>query len=75
MSRHALCVGINSYPDPRNRLEGCVNDAKCWKRYLAGQGFHVTLLTDKRATFDNMMGGNNRIQRRRGEQEVTRRQP
>src|SRR5205814_203413 len=24
--RRALLIGINNYPDPRNQLEGCVND-------------------------------------------------
>ena len=27
MAKRALLVGINRYPDPRNNLKGCVNDA------------------------------------------------
>jgi len=28
MARKALLVGINRYPDPENRLNGCVNDVR-----------------------------------------------
>ncbi len=55
MRRRALLVGINHYPDPRNNLKGCVNDALQVSRMLQ-EGFlfddvrQIRLLTDERAT-------------------------
>ena len=50
----AFLVGINRYPDPRNNLKGCVNDALLMAKTLKEQyGFQtgdVQLLTDNRAT-------------------------
>jgi len=30
----ALCIGINTYPNPANNLSGCVNDANDWANTL-----------------------------------------
>jgi hypothetical protein len=53
-AKKALLVGINRYPDPRNNLKGCVNDALLMSKVLREQyGFQtrdVRLLTDSRAT-------------------------
>jgi len=34
MKKVAVCIGLNLYPDPRNDLKGCVNDANDWATYL-----------------------------------------
>ncbi len=62
MKRKAFLVGINRYPDPRNNLKGCVNDALLMAKTLREQfGFtgpsDVTLLTDERATTANIRKG------------------
>jgi len=52
----ALCMGINEYPDPRNRLSGCVNDATDWSTLLGGTyGFNVKTLLDSQVTSRNFM--------------------
>lgn len=51
--RRALLVGINDYPDPANRLDGCVNDAYLISAALQECGFaaeEIRLVTDSRAT-------------------------
>ena len=51
--RRALLVGINNYPDPANRLEGCVNDTFLVSSLLQERGFapeNIRLLLDERAT-------------------------
>lgn len=49
--KRALCVGINDYPNPANRLGGCVNDATDWWNVLTGQfGFEAVRLLDGQAT-------------------------
>jgi len=49
--KRAICVGINNYPGTVNDLEGCVNDAEDWERYLLEIGFdEVTTILDKSAT-------------------------
>jgi hypothetical protein len=57
MKKIALCVGINKYPDPRNNLRGCVNDAKDIRKILKNKyGFDkVILLTDRQATYRNIV--------------------
>lgn len=59
MTKKALCVGINDYPNVNNDLNGCVNDAKAWADLLVGHyGFapaDVTLLLDAQATKANIM--------------------
>jgi hypothetical protein len=51
-SKKALCVGINNYPEPRNRLEGCIGDARTWSKLLQEvKGFPTPdILIDSEAT-------------------------
>ena len=53
--KKAVVVGINNYPDPRNRLPSCVNDANRFGQLLNNQfGFtDVRTLLDGDATHDN----------------------
>ncbi len=57
--QRALLVGINQYPDPANRLHGCVNDVQDMAKFLtASCGFDsadIRLLCDKRATREAIM--------------------
>lgn len=51
--RRALIVGIDAYPDPGMRLEGCVNDAFLMSEILQENGFeasNIRLLLNERAT-------------------------
>jgi hypothetical protein len=51
--RRALLVGINQYPDPANRLEGCVNDTFLVSSALQERGFaaqDIRVVLDERAT-------------------------
>ncbi|HUG66429.1 MAG TPA: caspase family protein [Pirellulaceae bacterium] len=48
--KRALCIGIDNYPNPGDRLRGCVNDARNWSNWFQGQGFSVDTLTDGQAT-------------------------
>lgn len=62
MKRRAFLVGLNRYPDPRNNLKGCVNDVLLMAKTLREQyGFtgpsDIRLLTDERATTDNIRKG------------------
>lgn len=53
--RRALLIGINEYPDPSIRLEGCVNDTFLMSSVLQEYGFEaddIRLLLDERATRD-----------------------
>ena len=54
MNRKAFLVGINRYPDPRNRLKGCVNDvllvAKTLRENFGFDPRQIRMLTDERAT-------------------------
>jgi len=54
-TKRALCIGIDKYPDPRDQLGGCVNDANKWSRWLSGQGFSVDVLKDGQATRSGIM--------------------
>lgn len=52
-TRRALLVGINDYPEPANRLEGCVNDVFLMSSVLQECGFapeHIRVVLDERAT-------------------------
>src|SRR5450631_1326016 len=55
----ALLVGINNYPDPRNQLDGCLNDINDMANYLVSKSdFYSTdirLLSDERATKSSIM--------------------
>jgi hypothetical protein len=56
--RRALLVGINEYPDPANRLEGCVNDVYSMSATLQENGFSpedITVLINERATKENII--------------------
>lgn len=51
--RRALLVGINEYPDPANRLNGCVNDTYLVSAALQERGFEaedIRVLLNERAT-------------------------
>jgi hypothetical protein len=51
--RRALLVGINDYPDPENRLEGCVNDVYLMSAALQESGFKaadIRVVLNERAT-------------------------
>jgi hypothetical protein len=58
MAQKALLVGINKYPDPRNKLNGCVNDIKDMASFLTKKcGFQsddIRLIVDERATANNI---------------------
>ncbi len=54
MTKKALCIGINDYPAPINKLAGCVNDANDWRDILVQRGFEVEQLLNKAATTDSM---------------------
>ncbi len=51
--RRALLVGINQYPDPKDVLEGCVNDVYLMSSLLQESGFEaedIRVVLDQRAT-------------------------
>jgi hypothetical protein len=51
--RRALLIGINDYPDPANRLEGCVNDVFEMSATLQESGFEadeIRVVLNERAT-------------------------
>jgi hypothetical protein len=51
--RRALLVGINEYPDPKDRLEGCVNDVFLMSSLLQENGYSpddIRVVLDSRAT-------------------------
>jgi hypothetical protein len=54
--RTALCVGIDDYNKPADRLKGAVKDAELWARTLDSAGFNVTRLTNSDATRQNILG-------------------
>jgi metacaspase-1 len=52
-NNRALLVGINAYPEPANRLEGCVNDVFLVSSVLQETGFaaeDIRVVLDDRAT-------------------------
>jgi hypothetical protein len=54
--KQSLSYGINIYPDPRNNLHGCVNDAKGWSDILINSyDYHNHLLLDDMATTWNIL--------------------
>ncbi|MEO8165185.1 MAG: caspase family protein, partial [Betaproteobacteria bacterium] len=56
--QRALLVGINDYPDPANRLEGCVNDVFLMSSLLQESGFkpeEIRVVLDSRATAQGIM--------------------
>jgi hypothetical protein len=57
-THRALLVGINAYPDPANRLEGCVNDVFLMSSVLQECGFDaedIRVVIDERATASAIM--------------------
>jgi len=53
--RRALLIGINEYPDPANRLNGCVNDVFLMSSLLQERGFepeNIRVVLNERATAD-----------------------
>lgn len=57
-NRRALLVGINDYPDPANKLEGCVNDVFMMSSVLQESGFdpaEIRVVLDDRATTQGIM--------------------
>lgn len=61
MSKRALLVGLNVYPDPRNALNSCVADTLAFKSLLQDSyGFDpqfIQLLHNQDATLDNVRAG------------------
>jgi hypothetical protein len=56
--RRALLIGINAYPNPANRLEGCVNDVFLMSSVLQECGFQpeeIRVVLDDRATTTNIL--------------------
>lgn len=56
--RRALLIGINAYPNPANRLEGCVNDVFLMSSVLQECGFlpeEIRVVLDERATAANIL--------------------
>jgi metacaspase-1 len=56
-TRRALLVGINDYPDPADRLEGCVNDVFEVSASLQELGFdasEIRVVLNERATAANL---------------------
>lgn len=49
-NKRALCIGIDRYPEPADRLGGCVNDAREWQDVFRSRGFDVETMTDREAT-------------------------
>ncbi|MGY4928500.1 caspase family protein [Streptomyces sp. 900105755] len=60
MANRALLVGIDSYPDPVNRLNSCINDTLAFKDLLSGLGFRdssIRVLHDADATLAGVRDG------------------
>lgn len=56
--RRALLIGINQYPDPDNRLEGCINDVFKVSAALQESGFKpedIRTVFDDRATTSGIL--------------------
>lgn len=54
--RTALCVGIDDYKKPADRLKGAVKDAELWATALRSAGFTVKPLTNSDATRQKILG-------------------
>lgn len=54
--RTALCIGIDDYKRAGDRLKGAVKDAELWAEVLRAAGFGVTLLTNRDATRNGILG-------------------
>lgn len=49
-NRRALCIGIDAYPEERDRLNGCVNDTRKWQDYFKSLGFKTERMLNGEAT-------------------------
>lgn len=57
VTRKALLVGINDYPDPENQLNGCVNDVFRMSEVLQEIGYYpseIKVVLNERATSQNL---------------------
>lgn len=57
-TQRALLVGINNYPDPSQRLEGCINDVFTMSEVLQECGFppeSIRTCLDERATAEGIL--------------------
>lgn len=57
-TRRALLIGINDYPRPEDRLEGCVNDVFLMSSVLQESGFkpdEIRVVLNERATAQGIM--------------------
>jgi hypothetical protein len=50
----ALVIGISDYEGTQNDLQYCDDDAQDWKNFLQGEGYTITILTDREATAANI---------------------
>ncbi len=61
MQKKALLVGINEYPDPDDRLYGCVNDVMAMQEILTEifdfATDHIKILLNREATKKNIVAG------------------
>jgi len=58
MTKRAVCIGINDYPNTNNDLGGCVNDANDWADLLKDGfefGKQIQIITDSDATKDRIL--------------------
>jgi hypothetical protein len=54
VDKYALVIGISDYPGWINDLQYCDDDARDWKSFLAGEGYQVKVLIDRKATASNI---------------------
>ncbi|WP_375514188.1 caspase family protein [uncultured Nostoc sp.] len=73
---YALLVGIDNYPDPNHRLEGCVNDITAIEEYLNERfdkqeyQLYLQTLKDEQATREAVIDGFRNHLRQAGENDV-----
>ncbi|MES2924519.1 MAG: caspase family protein [Verrucomicrobiota bacterium] len=54
-NRHALCIGIDAYPEERDRLNGCANDTRKWHDYFNSLGFNTQRMLNEEATYQAIL--------------------
>lgn len=55
-NKKALCIGIDDYPNPREKLGGCVADAENWASMFTALGYSsVEIVLDDQATRDGIL--------------------
>lgn len=54
-NRRALCIGIDAYPEQRDRLNGCVNDTRKWQDYFQSLGFNTEPMLNEQATYEAIL--------------------